>query len=140
MLKAEGRFDFKWLSVTVSSDAKGSQSGTSPHVAFCWLAQRPGEAPGAPQGSDPTGVPVSPGAGSAVVSKGNSGTVNGEALGFLRGAKPWESPSRLQQGSAPTAASPRWSAAGLSTRTGLQKVGLPMGRGGLTPTESNHSS
>lgn len=85
----EGHFDFKWLLVIVSSDTNGSQSGTGPHVAFCWLTQQPGEAPGAPQGSDPTGVSVSPGAGSAVLSKCNSG--HGE----------WEGSGVSQKGKAP---------------------------------------
>lgn len=89
VLKVEGHFDFKWLSVIVSSDTNGSQSGTGPHVAFCWLAQRPGEAPGAPQGSDPTGVSVSPGVGSAVLSKCNSGHSE------------WEGSGVSQQGKAP---------------------------------------
>lgn len=136
----EGHFDFKWLLVIVTSDTNGSQLGTGPHVAFCWLTQQPGEAPGAPQGSNPTGVSVSPGVGSAVLSKGNSGHGEWEGSGVSQKGKAPGKPFSPAECSALTAASPRQRAAGPSTCTGLQKVGLPVGRGGLTPTETNHSS
>lgn len=97
VLKVEGHFDFKWLSVIVSSDTTvpsrarvhmwlfaGSPSGQVRHLGHlravippvCRCHQEWGQ---------------------QFCQNAIQDTVNGKALGFLSRAKPQESPSRQQQ-------------------------------------------